>query len=106
MSWVDCLLTDSELLILFAENSQIFLKISVIPINFIYLVVPNMLENNQLNSSSYSTHYCGTKLPQLFLLSVFGFFFNWLKIQVKDLFPEIRKVYKGKQKKETVATLV
>ena len=33
MSWVCCLLTDSELFILFAENSQILLKISVIPIH-------------------------------------------------------------------------
>ena len=32
MSWVDCLLKDSELFILFAENSQILLKISIIPI--------------------------------------------------------------------------
>ena len=40
MSWVDCLLKDLELFILFAENSQILLKISVIPIllTFIYLV--------------------------------------------------------------------
>ena len=42
MSWVGCLLPDSELFILFAENSQILLKISVIPIllTFIYLVAP------------------------------------------------------------------
>ena len=32
MSWDGCLLKDSELFILFAENSQILLKISVIPI--------------------------------------------------------------------------
>ena len=39
MSWVGYLLTNSELFILFAENSQILLKISVIPIlsTFIYL---------------------------------------------------------------------
>ena len=39
MSWVGCLLKDLELFILFAENSQILLKISVIPIllTFIYL---------------------------------------------------------------------
>ena len=39
MSWVGCLLKDSELFVLFAENSQIFLKISVIPIllTFMYL---------------------------------------------------------------------
>ena len=32
MSWVGCLLPNSELFILFAENSQILFKISVIPI--------------------------------------------------------------------------
>ena len=39
MSWVACLLKDSELFIFFAENSQILLKIYVIPIllYFIYL---------------------------------------------------------------------
>ena len=53
MSCVGCLLTDSELLILFAENSQILLKISVIPIHLIcmYLVALKLLVNNQLNSS-------------------------------------------------------
>ena len=51
-SWVQRLLKDSELFILFAENSQILLKISVIPIllTFIYLVELNLLVNNQLNS--------------------------------------------------------
>ena len=53
MSWVDCLLKDSVLFILFAENSQILLKISVIPIllTFMYLVALNLFANNQLNSS-------------------------------------------------------
>ena len=53
MCWVGYLLKDSELFILFAENSQILLKISVIPIlvTFIYLVELNLLLNNQLNSS-------------------------------------------------------
>ena len=37
MSWVGCLLKDSELFILFAEISQIFLKISVITILLIFL---------------------------------------------------------------------
>ena len=39
------LLKDSELLILFADNSQIVLKISVIPIllTFMYLVALNLL---------------------------------------------------------------
>ena len=53
MSWVGCLLKDSEIFVLFAENSQILLKISVIPIllTFMYLVALNLLVNNQLNSS-------------------------------------------------------
>jgi hypothetical protein len=37
LSWVDSLLTDSEVFILFAENSQIRLKNSVIPNHFMYL---------------------------------------------------------------------
>jgi hypothetical protein len=59
MSWVGCLLKDAELFILYAENSQILLKISVIPIllTFIYLVAFNLLVNNQINSSSNSTHH-------------------------------------------------
>ena len=46
-----CLLKNSKLFILFAENSQILFKISVIPIllTFIYLVAPNLIVNNQLN---------------------------------------------------------
>ena len=61
MSWVGCLLKDAELFILFAENSQILLKISVIPnlLTFMYLVALNLLLNNQLNSSPNSTHHCG-----------------------------------------------
>ena len=53
-SWVGCLLTDSEFFIIFAENSQIPLKISAIPIllTFMYLVGLNLLKNNQLNSLS------------------------------------------------------
>ena len=53
MSWVDCLLNDSELFVLFAGNIQILLKISVIPIliTLIFLVALNLLVNNQLNSS-------------------------------------------------------
>ena len=51
--WVGCLLKDSELFTLLAENSQILLKISVIPILliFMYLVALNLLVNNQLYSS-------------------------------------------------------
>ena len=53
MGWIGCLLKGSELLILFEDNCQIFLKISLIPIflTFIYPVALNLLVNNQLNSS-------------------------------------------------------
>ena len=59
MSLVDCLPTDLELFILFAENSHILLKIYVIPIllTFIYLVALNLLVNIQLNSYANSTHH-------------------------------------------------
>ena len=61
MGSVGCLPPDSELFILFAENSQILLKISVIPIllTVMYLVALNLLVNNQLNSFLKSTHHCG-----------------------------------------------
>ena len=63
MSWVGCLLTDSELFVLFAENSQIFLKISGIPIilTFTYLVALESVGKQptqlivQLNSSLRQT---------------------------------------------------
>jgi hypothetical protein len=47
-----------DFFIIFAENSQILFKISVIPIllTLIHLVAHNLLVNNQLNSSSNSTH--------------------------------------------------
>ena len=47
ISWVG-----SEIFILFAENSQILFKISVIsiPLTFIYMVALNLLVNNQLKS--------------------------------------------------------
>ena len=53
MSWVGYLLKNLDLYILFAENSQILLKISAIPIflTFIYLVAFYLLVNNQLNLS-------------------------------------------------------
>jgi hypothetical protein len=57
-----CSLVDSELFILFAENSQIHtlnLGISIL-LTFMYLVALNLLVNNQLNSSLNSTHQCGT----------------------------------------------
>ena len=73
MSWVNCFLKDSEFFILFAENSQMLLKISVIPIllTFIYLVAHNLLVNNQqliirLNLSL--RHIIVTKVRWIFLL--------------------------------------
>ena len=62
MSWVSCLLKDSELLISFAEKSQILLKKSVIPIllTFIYRLALNLLLNNWLNSLFNSAHHCNT----------------------------------------------
>ena len=38
MSWIGCLLIDSELFILFAENSQIVFNIIPILLTFMYLV--------------------------------------------------------------------
>ena len=71
MSWVGCLLKDSELFILFAENSQILLKISVIPIllTFIYLVVLNLLVNNQLNTSLPHIPNCYTGIKNFPLVN-------------------------------------
>ena len=53
ISWVGCLLKDSKHFILFGKNSQLLLKIYVIPIHlsFIYMVALNLLVNNQLNLS-------------------------------------------------------
>ena len=66
MSWVGCLLTDSELFMLYMqlENSQILLKISVIPIplTFMHLVALNLVVNNQLNSSLWQK--LGTKVSK------------------------------------------
>ena len=55
-SWVGCLLRDLELFILFAENSQIFLKISLIPIlltfmSFLVALKQPTKLNVELNSS-------------------------------------------------------
>ena len=67
MSWVGCLLTDSKLFTLFAENSQILLKISVVPIpfTFIYLVALHLIVNNQLNSSLLVPELVKTYGPDL-----------------------------------------
>ena len=60
MSWVGWLLKDSKLFILSAENSQILLKISAIPIplTFIYLVALDLLLNNQLNIEQGEISLC------------------------------------------------
>ena len=62
MSLIGCLLKYSELFIFFVENSQIFLKIFVIPIllTFIYLVPLTTDSFGKLNSSSNSAHHCST----------------------------------------------
>ena len=46
-SWVGCLLEESELFILFAENSQILLKISVIPILLTYMYLVALESDNK-----------------------------------------------------------
>ena len=56
MSWVGCLLTDSDIFILFAENSQILLKISVIPILLTLMYV------------SGSTKFVSKQLKLMFLV--------------------------------------
>ena len=59
MSWVGCLLKESELFILFAENSQTLLKIFVIPIllTFIYLVLTNSTQQpTQLIIAAHNCH--------------------------------------------------
>ena len=74
MSWVGCLLKDSELLILFAENSQILLKISVIPIllTFMYyLVALSLLVRNQTNSSL-------RQIIDSLALRIKKLFFSWI----------------------------
>ena len=57
-----CSLVDSELFILFAENSQIHTLNFGFPnlLTFMCLVALNLLVNNQLNSLLNSTHHCGT----------------------------------------------
>ena len=61
MSWVGCLLADSELFILFIENSQILLKTSVIP-NLSVSKQPTQLIV-ELNSSLW--HICHKVLLKL-----------------------------------------
>ena len=61
MSWIDYLLLDSELFILFAENSQIFIKISAIPtlLTFMNGVEPEReySTEKQVRFNHFS-HYC------------------------------------------------
>ncbi len=54
MSWVGCLQKDSELFVLFAENGEILLKISVVPIllTFVVLVALNLLGNQLIDVSN------------------------------------------------------
>ena len=62
LSWLGCLLTDSELFILFAENSQSLLKISVIPILLTFTKYLVALNQQTINS----THHCGTQMSDMF----------------------------------------
>ena len=73
MRWVGCLLTDSELIVLFAENSQIFLKISVIPIlsTFNYLAAHNCHKHNHIIKNSQSAFVCHKYHPALGIERVF-----------------------------------
>ena len=57
MSWVGCLLKDSELFILFAVNSQILLKISVIPILLTF-----MTQNITTDFVRFTKIYTNSKL--------------------------------------------
>ena len=69
MSWVGCLLKDSDIFILFAINSQIFLKISVILLTFMFQVA--LLVNNQLNSllrQIIDSHQSPIQIPNTKLL--------------------------------------
>ena len=51
LSWLDCLLTDSEVSFLFAEINQILLKFFFIPIPL------NFMQKSQVKSNSNSTHH-------------------------------------------------
>ena len=76
IKWVGCLLPDSEIFILFAENSRILLKMLVIPIvlTFMYLVAPNLLVNNQLTSSLW--HITVTLLLWIMPLKILRLWFQ------------------------------
>ena len=60
MSWVGRLLKDSEIFILFADNNQILLKISVIPIllTFVYLVFSTWFVSKQPTQLIIAAHNC------------------------------------------------
>ena len=81
MSCVGCLLPDSELFILFAENSQILLKIFVIPIllTFTYLVALDLLINKQ-------THLIVQLDPSLrhLIVTLIIFLFRLRRVYVND----------------------
>ena len=60
VSLVGCLLPDSEFFILFAEHSQILLKISVNPIllTFMYLVALSLLSTHRRTQLIIAAHNC------------------------------------------------
>ena len=55
MSWIGCILKDSEVFILFAENSQILLKILVIPILLTFMYLVRLYQKTELLNNIKST---------------------------------------------------
>ena len=69
-NWVGCLLTDSKIFILFAENSQILLKISVIHIlwTFMYLLAVFNLRTNSIHRLTQliiAAHNCHSNIRKI-----------------------------------------
>ena len=55
LSWLDCLLTDLEVFILFAEINQIILKIYFIPILLTFMYLVALYKKNWVVSNLKST---------------------------------------------------
>ena len=83
LSWVGCLPT---LFILFAENNQILLKISVIPIllTFIYLVALNLSVNRTTNS---------TQCPTELIIAAHKCHKHFLRITILQNYINLRRSY-------------
>ena len=93
MSWVGCLLKDSELFILFAENSQILLKISVIPIllTFMCLVGDLDIKNYLFHGICRVTKYQYRKNGYGFQGSYFSIFFLYNNLYLLEFLKELKK---------------